>query len=452
MTPSNRLRINRGEKPLLSPALSIQSHLSEGDQPLLKPAERSVVRPKHRKTTHIALRTPATKEPRRRMTSRFDQSQQTPITRTGLKKLRVVDLKKKLRKHSLKVGGKKDELVDRLKLHLDTKREHDDGSEQDDDSEIEVGHIDLDGIEEIESMETQGQSQSADQSQIESSNTNTNTQGQSQSADQSQMLNAVDSENEEMDSDDEESEDIEHDWIGDCIGKKVTEEGDRAYYAAMMLDGERYDVGDKCFVQSTGPNGEDERWLASLTELYEEDGDYYVGNNWFWKFPDIKRAVKIKPHADWAPLADEVFVGVGHPPDRNHISLIREKFEVFHTVTEMELYRQTHAEGAETFLCQYEFRMKEKRLVKRQRDCMLEEEVEGRDRSVKRQIDAIEEGDEEEEAEKRKKPLKTYQRKRKAKSKSNVNESCNSREDEDEAQDDGRKTRQRRRRRMKSTK
>merc|ERR1712228_1122155 len=123
-TPSNK---KKKYSNLISPALS---HLSEGDDPLPKignsrtrKAIKKSNKPKQtynkriKKKKFPLMRTPAIKEKTRRFTQKFDPSQPTPTTKSGLNQLRVVDLKKKLKKHSLKAYGKKAELVNTLYAH-----------------------------------------------------------------------------------------------------------------------------------------------------------------------------------------------------------------------------------------------------------------------------------------------------------------------------------------------
>merc|ERR1712232_920819 len=72
---------------------------------------------KSKKAKYPIMRTPAIKEKSRRHTQKFDMSQPTPTTKSGLNALRVVDLKKKLKKHSLKAYGKKKDLINTLFAH-----------------------------------------------------------------------------------------------------------------------------------------------------------------------------------------------------------------------------------------------------------------------------------------------------------------------------------------------
>eukprot|EP01084_Bolivina_argentea_P064017 116777_1 len=159
-------------KIVVTPALS---HLSEGDTPLpksrssksstsssskMRKAIQRNIKPKitYNKSTpnkapkakhqrYLAMRTPATnvKTKRRHTTQPFDMNAPTPTTKTALTKLRVVDLRQKLKKHKLKSSGLKNDLVQTLFEHKNANKENecdnDSSSEMSDSPELDTEWI-----------------------------------------------------------------------------------------------------------------------------------------------------------------------------------------------------------------------------------------------------------------------------------------------------------------------
>lgn len=252
------------------------------------------------------MRTPAMKQakPRRATNRKFDISAPTPTTKGGLRALRVIDLKQKLKKHSLKAVGKKENLVNTLFNHIESKKKK------------------------------------------------------------------------EMEEDEEEesSEEIEVEMIGDCI----KENDGKRYYEAVKVEDVVYRLEDECYVESN--DDANPLWLAKIHELYEENGQCFMNNAWFWKWTEIQNAkIKNKPYNKENPLdPNELFLSSGHKMDRNHIEVIHGKFKVFHSKKEMEKYRKRMKKNKkiETFFCKYLYNLDQKKLIQREIDEENENDIE----------------------------------------------------------------------------
>jgi len=300
---------------LISPALS---HLSEGDDPLPKigncrtrKAIKKSNKPKLtynkkiKKKKYPLMRTPAIKEEKtRRFTQRqFDLSQPTPTTKSGLNQLRVVDLKKKLKKHSLKAYGKKAELVNTLYAHKNKMYECDDDNDDNDDV----------------------------------SNNN-----------------------------------VGFKWIGDSI----KECDGKTYYDGIKIDGFLYKIGQECHVKNEDDNGiVTELWMSQIVELYEKENEFFMANIWFWKYGEIRKALKKSNH-DLIEDENELFLSSGHEPDENHIALLEPAtFKVFDSKKKMNEYQQQHNDDDDkkAYFSQYSFDLKNKKLHSRLHDLKEEE-------------------------------------------------------------------------------
>ena len=355
-TPSNKKRFSN----LVSPA---PSHLSEGDDPLpkvgnnrIRKAMKKSNKPKLtynkkvKQKKYPLMRTPAIKEKTRRFTQKYDVSQPTPTTKSGLNALRVVDLKKKLKKHSLKAYGKKSELVNTLYAH----KKREESVEEDTDS----NHNKNDG------------------------------------EDQSEECGEV--------------REIDFKWIGDAI----KESDGKIYYGGIKIAGIVYTIGQECYVKNENEDGElEELWMAQIVELYQKNNECFMSNAWFWKYAEIRKALKKNKNVLSAD-ENELFLSSGHLPDENHIALLEPAtFKVFASKSEME---ENAAENIgeismQTYFSQYTFNTKQKKIFLR----MPNEE----ERSKKMKIKPIREEIEEDMMDESENEIKVKNKKKSKKSK-----------------------------------
>eukprot|EP00483_Globobulimina_turgida_P011276 UN11298 len=91
-----------------------------------------------------------------------------------------------------------------------------------------------------------------------------------------------------------------------------------------------------------------------------------MGNMWYWKYGEIKKAIKMKRERRFDE--NEVFMSDGHAPDRNHIGLVitDKQFRVFENKDAMVRYGKDNKENdVEVFFSEYYYNQKKKQLIHR---------------------------------------------------------------------------------------
>jgi len=383
-----------------SPALS---HLSEGDEPLPKAPNTRLRKALRAQQTHAAgkhrvVRTPATKESKRRFTACAAAPPPTPTNEDALMGMTVVNLRQKLKKRNLKCRGNKKELVHTLVSHFEQQQQQNGSDDGDNDT-----------------------------SKQEAASPSTESEPLLQS---------------------------------EMVGRCVEERDGNKYYSAMRIEGVLYRVGDEVYINSG--DDDDKCWLGAIVSLYEkEDGERYMGNSWYWSYSEIKKAVKNKPYSGWHAGPHEVFLSEGHPPDNNHIALVnyKRRFKVFDTQKSMDVWNaQQPRSDVCTHFCQYVYNVKMKALIPRKMEQQENGKIERIDEGDEQQADSENENededdddDEEEEDEEEEEDTRSKDKKKRKATSSSTIVSVKNEDDKEVSNCNARNRRNRRRKRTKKT-
>merc|ERR1712048_1203805 len=107
--------------------------------------------------------------------------------------------------------------------------------------------------------------------------------------------------------------------------------------------------------------------MAKISELYEQNHECFMSNQWFWKYDEIRKAIK-QQKRPFDVNENEVFLSSGHKPDENHIALLEPPtFKVFDSKKEM-LQQGEECGFDKAYFSEYTFDTKQKKIFKRSVD------------------------------------------------------------------------------------